>query len=415
MVLFALATPSVAQDAIRIFFPSGDATLRREYMTNAESFAELDSLLSIRGEMFVDSVLVVSKASPDGSSALNLSLSQRRAEAMRRYVSSAHPELRSRVRLRGMGETWDDLRAAVVADSKLSEESRRRILGVLDAGIRADVKKTRLRALPEYRYIVDELFPELRVSQIVVIFDKAVYEMQARDLFSFELDLEEPDLSVPVEKIEMKEDLLEQITVLPLPMPRAGRKTSVTEEGAVRDERDVRFALKTNLLYDLAITPNFSLEIPAGRRFSFGFNYEFPWWVSRDNSRAWEILHLEPFLRLWLGNRSKRSVLTGFYAGVAGGVGYYDIEPFHKGWQGEAVNAGLEIGYAWAFGRNKYWRFETGVGAGWMKTWYSSYEGTPDDRHLIWQRDGRYEWLGPVKVNASISYLFHRKKKEVAR
>jgi len=176
------------------------------------------------------------------------------------------------------------------------------------------------------------------------------------------------------------------------------------------DFRMPSFALKTNLLYDIAATPNVSVEFPLGNgRFSMGLNYEFPWWVWDSNSRCWQILHLEAFTRLWLGKVTRAKSLVGPYVGLVGGAGYYDIEPKHSGWQGEAVNAGLELGWAWNLGKKNRWRLEAGVGAGWMITRYRRYQGTSDDVRLIRQYDGRYQWIGPVKAEIGLSYIIFKK------
>ncbi|MFR5958536.1 MAG: DUF3575 domain-containing protein [Bacteroides stercoris] len=39
------------------------------------------------------------------------------------------------------------------------------------------------------------------------------------------------------------------------------------------------FALKTNLLFDVALIPNFEIEIPIGRHWSVNGEYMFPWWL----------------------------------------------------------------------------------------------------------------------------------------
>ena len=44
-----------------------------------------------------------------------------------------------------------------------------------------------------------------------------------------------------------------------------------------------------------------------------------------------------------------------------------------------------------------------------MRTNYSYYEGRLQNSYLVWQRDGRYTWIGPTKLDINIGYLIHRK------
>lgn len=372
-----------AQENPHIYFQVGKYALRNIETVN-RALARIDSMITANGEFKVDSILVVSKASPEAPVSLNNRLAKRRAEVVRDYIVSHYPHLASRISLQPIGEAWESFRDMVVEDGSLSSSARDKILEVIDSDLPLDRKEARLKTLPEYRHLLRDLFPDLRVS---IVYGSGTIDL---DLSYLDDILAEDLPPVETDPFRMADT---PIMALPLTLP----------------PRAI-IAIKSNLLYDLAATPNIGIEIPFGKgRVSAGFNYEFPWWVFSHNSRAWEILHVEPFVRYWFGDRNSRPALTGLYLGAVGGVGYYDIEPHHKGWQGEAVNAGLELGYAWAFGKNKHWRFETGIGAGWMRTQYSYYKGDADDDHLLWQRDGLYDWIGPIKLNASISYvIFHK-------
>ena len=166
------------------------------------------------------------------------------------------------------------------------------------------------------------------------------------------------------------------------------------------------FALSTNAVYDLAITPNFAVEMPLGHNWSVLLDYTFPWWLTRANDRAWQIIKLDLGGRYWLSrhNRDDRwDILTGHFVGIDLGAGYYDIEPRHKGYQGEFQTAGLEYGYAWRLG--KYWRLQAFGAIGWMGTHYRYYEANQGDTRLIYKYPGRYTWFGPTKLGVSIEVI----------
>ena len=172
------------------------------------------------------------------------------------------------------------------------------------------------------------------------------------------------------------------------------------------------------MLYDLAITPNLAAEFPLDKRWSVLLDYTFPWWVNRENNRAWEILKLDLGTRFWLNRMNPddpMDILRGHFVGIDLGLGYYDIEPYHTGWQGEFAVAGLEYGYAWRL-KNPFWRLEAFAAAGWMGTGYRYYEGNSTDTNLMHRYDGRFTWIGPTKVGFSIKYIFHKTiRKEIPK
>lgn len=170
----------------------------------------------------------------------------------------------------------------------------------------------------------------------------------------------------------------------------------------------------TNALYDLALTPNVEVEFPLGKNkdWSVLLDYTFPWWLNRTNDRAWQILKLDLGARKYFRKRGKKDVLTGHFVGLDLGAGYYDIEPRHKGWQGEFQTAGIEYGYAWALGKKKNWRLKAFAAVGWMGTHYRYYEGNGTDTRLMYKYNGRFNWVGPTKLGVAFQYVISTKKRQ---
>lgn len=86
------------------------------------------------------------------------------------------------------------------------------------------------------------------------------------------------------------------------------------------------FAVKTNLLYNLLSGLNVEVEVPIGEHFSLAGEWIFPWWLWEKKQYALEILNGNLELRYWFGNHTKDNLLTGWYMGVYGGGGVYDVE-----------------------------------------------------------------------------------------
>ena len=99
--------------------------------------------------------------------------------------------------------------------------------------------------------------------------------------------------------------------------------------------------------------------------------------------------------------------LTGWFAGVYGGVGYYDLEWHKKGSQGEVyLSTGVSAGYVKALTNSLSLEFSLGVG--YLQTDYKRYEAKKDvydDWTLVHEYNGRYKWFGPTK--AKISFIWY--------
>lgn len=222
-------------------------------------------------------------------------------------------------------------------------------------------------------------------------------------------------------------------------------------------QRHPLFALKTNLLFDVATFLNAELEVPLRRQGSLMAEVVWPWWLQRSHNRwcnemgsvslegrwwfrPWQY---HSTYRQWRDTR--RAPLTHGFLGAYIGAGYYDFqspkthnypegisqyEYYRKGRQGEFVSAGLTLGVSRYIGRRA--RFEASIGLGAAYTEYRSYhvdsnsETAPDRDQHLWRdehtghynnigwlnlrhnqpvSDGRYLWLGPTKAKLSIVWL----------
>lgn len=179
------------------------------------------------------------------------------------------------------------------------------------------------------------------------------------------------------------------------------------------------FALKTNLLFDLASALNVEIEFPIRERFSVAADWVFPWWT-QDNGRAdskrsrLQLLNGNLEGRYWFGNREKKRLLNGWFAGLYAGGGLYDVEWKGKGVQGEFfIAAGVSGGFAHKISRHLSLEYALGVGV--MRTDYRTYEAhfcLDDTWYPIRQKRGRYTWIGPTRAKVSLVWLIndHRKK-----
>ena len=278
---------------VEIKFPIDQTTVLRGFSENAEALSHLDRMLETTAPGDIRVLVITSAASPEGPREANLRISYQRGEALRDYILERRPDLKNRIEIRSTGEAWDALRA-------------------LDSSVPAGSDEAVLRALPTFRNIVNQHLPKLRYASIDML--PTIYAIPSWDT-SYDLLAVNPDtLQIP--------------EVEPCEIP-------VVDTVASYIYRPV-LGVSTNLLYDVILTPNVSLELPLGMRWSVLAEYDFPWWVTSDNRRAWQILKWDLGARYWFGRRSPdyHDLLTGFFLGVDLGAGYYDIEPQHEGYQG---------------------------------------------------------------------------------
>ena len=391
-----------ADGTAHVLFPLNGTTVEADHASNRSVFNEIANILDGRKPEDFESIVVTSSSSIDGPVSSNDGFSRARGENLVRWIEEKYPEFKGHIVLDSRGEDWDAFIEAILADKHLDEDTKNEIVEIANSNDTQDNKEARLRKLPVWEsYIKDNILPLTRRASM----HATRVKVQAPEPEAL------PDVEVEDEhlNIDQTRDSLDT-TVAPVDTLAAPVEPEKPEV------RKPLFAVSTNALYDLAITPNFAVEVPVGKKVSLYGEYTFPWWVTRDNSRAWQILKWDIGARYWLfGGRSQNpmDVMIGPFAGIDLGAGYYDIEPHHKGWQGEFQTVGAEIGWAWDLGKN--WRLDAFVGAGWMGTHFRAYQGSSDDKHLLYQESGKLTWFGPTKAGVSVKYIFGQKDRRAEK
>ena len=356
--------------------------LNLDYGRNAAVDAQVTALLKM-GAPGIRRVVIRGFASPEGASDYNGSLSSRRASEMLRHLSPLLTDIPTTVA--GGGIAWDELYDALGRyPAEWAPEARRIIaevpVWVVEGGRVVDSRKSQLMMLrggAAYKEMLPSLFPPLRRVQVEITFP-----------YSPDMKLPEPEdaaYGTPVVSSSLS----------------AGRDASLDAGSALRAlctsptataHRVPVLAFGTNLLHDGFLAPNVMLEVPLGLRWSLVGEYEFPWWVQRDNARALQFLGATLQFRRYFG---RGAYLKGWYLGVGGGAAYGDLELKRSdGRQWEVAFLSAEAGYSADLGRD--WRLQIGIGCGLGYTWYRDYYGYRSDRYLIKESEG--QGFAPVPV-----------------
>ncbi len=395
---------------VKIYFDQDSYVIDHNVMQNNESLIELSEYIDhVKSDTLttVKQINLNSYTSPEGGRAYNKKLSERRTESIYNYLVNEKGLPDSLLTKQHSGIAWDQLKTLVL-ESELSskneivaiidntpEETWRRInptdpwLTLVDSRLKHLMNLE--RGAP-YRYMYNELFPMLRSSSVVTLYI---------------------EIEVPIEPVVEELPAQEEVAIVEAPAvvepePEPEPEPVVEEESEL--DRKLLLAIKTNLIYDIVLTPNIELEIPIGERWSAHGEFMRGWWL-KENTWCWQIQSTGLEARYWFGDRSKRDQLSGWFAGVFGNTGICDFQ-FNEtsGVQSDFYYvAGLSAGYTAQL--SKCFNLEFSAGLGYMVNEYQKY-WVEDDKTLI--EDGprmKMKSLMPAKAKISLSWLIFRTKK----
>lgn len=378
-----------------VFFVQSVERLQEDFKTNQ---TQLDSILSVLKEIQTNTDLTLSKititgyASPEGPSLFNQWLGERRAMAAKAYIQNRAHLPDSLFEIKGEGVAWQQLKEWV-KESDLSDKQA--IIDIIDsvpetvrewdgeAYRRMDHRKKVLMALnggKPFNEMLHVVFPKLRVARLISIAYRTKPTVNER----IEQRLFWPSVSSP-------------------------RVPTRTPYGVKTFYKPV-LAIKSNLLFDVALTPNVELELPIGRHFSLNAEFMRGWFMKK-RTFCWEIESYGLEGRYWFKGRKERPLLTGWFIGGFISSGYYDFQLDKvKGIQGEVeLLTGLSGGYNIELSRE--FRLEFSAGVGYMINNYRRY--TAINNHYL-LKDGdeqRFTAILPAKAKISLVWLIHRKIK----
>jgi len=120
-------------------------------------------------KIIINQIDILAYASPEGEIAKNANLADDRAESARAFMMTAIPELvgnESFIAKLPKGEDWTGLKELI---SKSSHEDKNIIISVAEMENDPAKREEEIKALSTtYKFLDDEIFPQLRRSQIVV-------------------------------------------------------------------------------------------------------------------------------------------------------------------------------------------------------------------------------------------------------
>ncbi|MDE6810817.1 MAG: DUF3575 domain-containing protein [Muribaculaceae bacterium] len=168
--------------------------------------------------------------------------------------------------------------------------------------------------------------------------------------------------------------------------------------------------LKTNLISDVALSPNVGIEIGLAPKWSLDISGQLNLWPIKGHK--WKHAYGQPEVRYWFCQR-----FAGHFIGLHGIGGAYSVGnlnipvdilglDFHNlkknRYQGWAAGAGFAYGYAWPV--HKHWNIEAEIGVGWVYTRFDKYPCTNCGKKI--ESDVVRNYVGPTKLAVNVEYLF---------
>lgn len=180
--------------------------------------------------------------------------------------------------------------------------------------------------------------------------------------------------------------------------------------GGAAKVADAQIALKSNLLYDAALSPNIGIEVALAQKWSFDLSGNLNAWTL-DNGRRWKHWLVQPEVRYWFCDRFSGHFvgahLLGGEANVGGLKHSYsflgkDVDFHNRRYQGWYAGAGIAYGYTCILA--KHWSLEAEIGVGWIYTRYDVYPCSVCGTKMASDRSHNY--FGPTKAAINLVYVF---------
>ena len=277
----------IATDYTEIHFELNKADLDISYMDNGLAMLRLDRVLDSIGLENISAIEIISQSSPEGSLERNTWLTEHRSKVISNYLYRVYPELKSRISINKITESWDNLAHYVALDPYLEEDTRNKILDIIESDqLSVATKKSRLKnslgSNPQtgdvYSYLTKYYYPVIRNSGIYVL-----HTLEPEP--EYQLEPVKPHVEEQTPAVDTIAS--EPITIPPLDSSRKRPLLSV----------------KTNLLYDaffvnnVGWAPIYNVEAELypteNGRWTWLLEYEFPWHSNDDKYFYLQMLNLQ--------------------------------------------------------------------------------------------------------------------------
>lgn len=375
----------------RFYFELDRYTIRYELRNNR---AVMDSTIHKLRTLLADTTVtnlrldVTSSSSLEASDAYNSRLSANRTAA---FLTELRKEVDIPFHILFVHDNvfdWDQLYELTAASQCPEREKAldiiRSVPTVIPNKMVDNQRKLRLQELAggaTYRYMMNNLFPDMRNTTVVITYTRMPQP-------------EEPEIRVNNEPITQ-------------PVERQQMPTVVDYHSPV-------FAVKTNMLYDVSMTPNVGIEFYIAPNVSINANWAYAWWNKDKNSFYWRAyggdLEARYYFRRWPTRKLRLDhAFSGHHIGLYGLLATYDYEFGNDGQQAAKWNYGGGIAYGYSLPITRHLNIDFSLGLGCLYGDYYKYEpSTTKVDDYYWISTNRRKYWGPTKAEVSLVWVLGR-------
>lgn len=382
-------SPLRVEKRYTFYFRVNSDKIDEEYMGNSETIARMQEELAMVLESpdMIDSLILKSTSSPEGSVERNRALAQQRSKSARALVEGLFPGIdRSRMKIGFQeDEDWDGLEVLVERDTLL--DGRDRILKILRASSTVEERKEKLRRLDRgkiYNNLIKKYYNDLRYCNVQV-----------------RVVLKTPESSNLVKEVTF----VAPSQPLKVVWPKAAPEVPSFHRHLTLKTNTLGWVLgEQNIAIEVDLAKHLSLSVPF--YYSGGFDY------FKETIKFRGIV-LQPELR-YFPKLAEDMTNNGFFVGAHFGLGWYnfavntDYRVQDHGGNRPAFGGGLGVGYAMKFKKNPRWGMEFVLGAGVYDVLYDTFYN---------ENNGPYNekavhdvWFGIDNAAVSFTYNFDLKK-----
>lgn len=395
-ILVAPAQELVQTDTVgvKVYFRQGYSIFEPEFRDNEvrlKAFADRLREASRDTLQQIQPIRIIGAASPEGVSKLNERLAQKRAARLLEWFDQNLNIPGIQFEAISIGVNWEGLAKLVEASDMPYRDEVLDIIyntpiWVIRDGKVVDSRHRQLGMLHGGRawwYMEEHFFPELRGTDI--------------EAYCIIRRLPEPEPE-PEPVIEPEPEPMPEPEPEPIPEP--------VLPPVAPEPKPFYMALKTNMLYDVALVPNIGIEFYLGKGWTIGGNWMYAWWNSDKHKRYWRIYGGELDVRKYFGRKAEEKPLTGHHLGLYGQMLTYDFELGKTGYLGDRWSWGVGIEYGYSLPIARRLNIDFSIGIGYLGGEYKVY--LPIDTHYVWQETRQRHWFGPTKAEISLVWLIGR-------
>lgn len=413
-LLAGKAQAGIVSDSLRttIYYRTANARLELPYMDNDRHLAALgDSIRSLGADpaVVLRRILIQASASPDGNTKYNKELARKRGEDLRDYLKDNLSLPDSIFTLQPQGEGWSELAEKLGRTDAPWRDKAIAIIRdtpewVVREGKVVDGRKRQLMNLAggrAWQYMKENLFDSLRSGALVVCEVERIERVQPEpETAQAELKPASDNVMNPDDTADTTEKEIDTTATL-----YNKEDDTIPQDNADKEETEKKpffMAVKTNLLYDVALVPNVGLEFYLGQGWSISGNWMYAWWKNDTRHRYWRIYGGELDIRKYFGRKAAEKPLQGHHLGVYAQGLTFDFETGGKGYLSNfSYGFGLEYGYSLPVAKRLNIDFGLGIGYGGGK--YKVYE--PEDDCYVYKETKQRHWFGPTRAEISLIWL----------